>query len=41
MCVVVAPGDVERALRRLAELGETATRIGSVVAGGGEVRIHP
>jgi phosphoribosylformylglycinamidine cyclo-ligase len=41
MCVVVAPGDVERALRRLAALGETATRIGSVVAGGGEVRIHP
>ena len=40
MCVVVAPGDVERALRRLAALGETATRIGSVVAGGGEVRIH-
>ena len=41
MCVVVAAGDVERALRRLAELGETATRIGSIVAGGGEVRIRP
>ena len=41
MCVVVAPADVEPALRRLGQLGETATRIGAIVAGGGEVRIRP
>jgi phosphoribosylformylglycinamidine cyclo-ligase len=41
MCVIVAPGEAGPALRRLAELGETATHIGSVVAGGGEVRIRP
>lgn len=38
MVLVVAPGDVERALAMLAEAGESAMRIGRLEAGAGGVR---
>jgi len=40
LCVIVASGEAERALRALSALGEDASRIGAVVPGEGEVRIR-
>jgi len=37
MVVVVPEADAERSIRLLNEAGETAWRLGSVAAGGGEV----
>jgi phosphoribosylaminoimidazole (AIR) synthetase len=37
MCVVVAPHQVDQVIEVLAENGESAWRMGTVMAGGGEV----